>query len=68
MHDLALIHLRQEAIKIIDDFEEKNIRDKDYTNKIHKLLNKKLKEKTNSLTKASISVTLKNINFGNRNI
>ena len=68
IHDLVLIHLRQEAIKIIEDFEGKNLYDKDYTNKLHKLLNNKLREKTNALTKASIFTTLKNINLQNRNI
>jgi len=63
IHDLALIHLRNEAIKIIEDFERKNIKDKNYTNKINKLVNKKLNEKTKILTKASIQTTLKNMDF-----
>jgi hypothetical protein len=61
IHDLALIHLRQEAIKIIEDFEGKNIKDENYTIKLHKLLNNNLRVKTNTLTKASISTTLKNM-------
>jgi len=68
MHDLALISLRQEAIKIIEAFEGKNINDKNYNNKLHKLLNKKLGEKTKSLTRASVSTTLNNLNFQNRSI
>jgi preprotein translocase subunit SecA len=68
MHDLALINTRQEAIKIIEDFEGKNINDKNYTSKLHKLLNKKLGKKTDFLTKTSVSMTLKNINFKNTSI
>lgn len=68
MHDLALINTRQEAIKIIEDFEGKNISDKDYASKLHRLLNKKLGKKTDFLTKTSVSMTLKNINFQNRKV
>jgi hypothetical protein len=68
MHDLALVNTRQEAIKIIEDFEGKNINDKNYTSKLHKLLNKKLGKKVDFLTKASVSMTLKNINFENTSI
>ncbi|MEK6951988.1 MAG: hypothetical protein AABX29_03160 [Nanoarchaeota archaeon] len=63
MHDLALINVRQKAIKIIEEFEGKNISDKNYNERLHNLLNKKLGKKTKILTKMSISETLKNIDL-----
>lgn len=68
MHDLALINLREEAIKITEEFEGKNISDKDYQKKLHNLLDEKLGKQIKALTKESISTTLKGISFPNRKV
>ena len=63
MRDLALIKLRQEAIGITKEFEKNNLKDKNYHRKLHRLLNRRLGEKTKILTKRSINTTLKNLNI-----
>lgn len=68
MRDLALINLRQEAIKVIEDFEGKNISDKNYHKKLNNLLNKKVGKKVETLTKISLSMTLRGLNFKNRKV
>jgi len=68
IHDLALINLRQEAIKIIEDFEGKNISDKNYHKKLNNLLNKKIGKKVETLTKISLSTTIKGLDFENRKV
>jgi len=68
LHDFALINLREEAIKIVEEFEGKNISDNNYQRKLHNLLNEKLGGKTKILTKESISTTLKGISLPNRKV
>lgn len=68
MHDLALISIRQEAIKITENFEGRNIGDKNYTDKLNQVLNEKLGDKTKFLTESSMCKTIKSINRQNTNI
>ena len=63
MRDLALIGLRREAIEITEEFERNNLGTKNYHQKLHRLLNKRLGMKTKILTKMSINTTLKNLNI-----
>ena len=66
MHDLALMAIRKEAIKLIEGFEGKNISGKNYQKKLNSFLNRKLGKQTKALTKKSMTATLKNLNL-NRN-
>ena len=61
-HDRALIVLRYNAIKLIEEFERKHdTKDKNYNKRLNSFLKRKIGRETNLLTNLSITKTLSSV-------